>query len=96
MSHDLTAKLMAQLFDVTSDAIIVIDAAQHIVRFNRGAEKIFGYRADEVLGRTLEMLLPQRFAHTHQTHVQQFGAGDDSAREMGERLQDWCLERLTK
>ena len=85
MSHDLTAKLMAQLFDVTSDAIIVVDAEQRIVQFNRGAEKIFGYRADEVLGRTLDMLLPQRFAHIHQTHVQQFGTGADSARDMGER-----------
>ena len=85
MSHDLTAKLMAQLFDVTSDAIIVIDAEQRIVQFNRGAEKIFGYRADEVVGQTLDMLMPQRFAHTHQTYVQQFGAGADSARDMGER-----------
>jgi PAS domain S-box-containing protein len=85
LTETLTASLMAQLFDVTSDAIIVIDAAQHIVRFNRGAEKIFGYCANEVIGLSLDTLLPERFAHAHQTHVQQFGAGADSAREMGER-----------
>jgi PAS domain S-box-containing protein len=76
---------MAQLFDVTSDAIIVVDAAQHVVQFNRGAEQIFGYRADEVLGQPISLLLPERFAHAHHTHVQQFGAGHDQSRDMGER-----------
>ena len=85
MKDDLTATLMAQLFDVTSDAIIVIDAEQHIVRFNRGAEKIFGYRANEVRGQALDVLLPERFARAHQTHVQQFETSSDQARDMGER-----------
>jgi PAS domain S-box-containing protein len=85
LTSSLTASLMAQLFDVASDAMIVIDAQQSIMRFNHGAEQIFGYRASEVLGHSLAMLLPERFAQAHQTHVQQFGAGDNSAREMGER-----------
>jgi PAS domain S-box-containing protein len=76
---------MVQLFDVTSDAIIVIDASQHIVQFNRGAERIFNYRANEVLGEPLRVLLPERFANAHQTHVVQFGASLERSREMGER-----------
>ncbi len=85
MSHDLTTILMAQLFDVTSDAIIVIDAEQHIVRFNRGAEKLFGYAAAEVTGHSLDVLLPEQLAHVHKLHVQQFGADSSQSREMGER-----------
>ncbi len=85
MQDDLTATLMAQLFDVTSDAIIVVDAQQTIIRFNRGAEQIFGYRAVEMPGQPLALLLPERLAHTHQTHVDQFGASRDQSRDMGER-----------
>ncbi len=85
MTDDLTATLMTQLFDVTSDAIIVIDAEQSIVRFNRGAEKIFGYGAGEVLGQPLTQLLPERYTRSHPIQVRQFGASNDQAREMGER-----------
>ena len=85
MQDDLTATLMTQLFDVTSDAIIVMDAQQFIMRFNRGAEKIFGYQSSEVVGQPLTLLLPERFAHGHQTHVHQFGASAHQARDMGER-----------
>ena len=85
MQDDLTATLMTQLFDVTSDAIIVMDAQQFIMRFNRGAEKIFGYQSSEVVGQPLTMLLPERFARGHQVHVEQFGASAQQARDMGER-----------
>lgn len=85
LNDNLTATLMTQLFEVTSDAIIVIDAAQCIVRFNRGAERIFGYSAKDVVGQPLAILLPARFAHMHHLHVKQFGAGPDQARNMGDR-----------
>jgi PAS domain S-box-containing protein len=85
MEDDLTSTLMVQLFDVTSDAVIVIDARQTIVRFNRGAELMFGYDRAAVLGSSLSELLPQRFAHVHQSHVDQFGTAAENARTMGER-----------
>lgn len=89
MTLDLTANLMAQLFDVTSDAIIVIDARQNIVRFNRGAEAIFSYGASEVMGRPLDILLPERFVSVHRVYVQAFGGGSDRARDMGARQDVW-------
>ncbi len=85
MQDELTATLMAQLFDITSDAIIVIDAQQSVLRFNRGAEEIFGYQAAEMVGQPLNRLLPDRFAHVHHSHVRQFGESVDQSRDMGDR-----------
>ena len=75
------------IIEISADAIISIDAQQRIIRFNHGAEQIFGYRADELLGRPLEILLPERYRAGHMGHVGRFGAGDIPARRMGERRQ---------
>jgi PAS domain S-box-containing protein len=72
---------------ISADAIISIDASQRITRFNRGAEEIFGYAADEALGQRIEMLIPERFRERHQQQVEQFGRGPVVARRMGERGQ---------
>jgi diguanylate cyclase (GGDEF)-like protein/PAS domain S-box-containing protein len=41
------------------DAIISVDTTQHIQYFNKVAEKIFGYTAEYVLGKQIDLLLPQ-------------------------------------
>ncbi len=75
------------IIEISADAIISIDAQQRIIRFNHGAEIIFGYRAAELLGRPLEILLPERFRGAHFTHLTRFGEGAVAARRMGERRQ---------
>ena len=65
------------------DAVISIDTDQKILLFNRGAEAIFGYRPDEVVGRSLAMLLPARHAASHGGQVRRFAAGNELSREMG-------------
>jgi len=76
---------LAGILNIAQDAIISIDAEQHIQMFNRGAEQIFGYRAEEILGQPLSLLLPDRFAETHKRHVEEFGKASEVARMMGER-----------
>lgn len=75
----------AGILENASDAIISIDINQRITLFNQGAEKIFGYTADEVLGKPIDLLLPSRFMTCHQQHIEQFGKSLGKARRMGER-----------
>jgi PAS domain S-box-containing protein len=77
----------AGILDIADDAIISIDRHQRISLFNQGAEKIFGYSAQEVLGHPLALLLPARFAAAHHDHVAEFGDSNSPARRMAERCE---------
>jgi len=70
---------------MASDAIISIDGDHRIVLFNRGAELIFGYTAEEILGEHLDRLLPARSRDAHRRHVEAFGSAQVPARRMAER-----------
>ena len=73
------------ILEIAADAIITVDESQRIVHFNRGAERIFGYQAAEVIGQPLNMLIPERFRAEHPGHVARFAAGAETARLMGHR-----------
>jgi PAS domain S-box-containing protein len=77
----------AGILEIASDAIIAIDALQTITLFNQGAEQIFGYSATEAIGRSIELLLPQRFAASYRQHIQAFGIDPHPSRQMGTRRQ---------
>jgi two-component system cell cycle sensor histidine kinase/response regulator CckA len=71
------------IFDTAMDGILAIDERQRIVLFNAAAEAIFGYRAGDVLGKSLDELIPERFRPSHRELVEQFGRGDIQSRRMG-------------
>lgn len=71
---------------IAADAIISVDEGQRIVLYNDGAEKIFGWSRDEVIGKRLDILLPERSRKLHDDHLRKFAAGDIDARRMGEGL----------
>ena len=75
----------ASILEIAHEAIISIDEQQHITLFNRGAEKIFGYTVEEIIGQPLDMLLPKRLVRCHQEHVVQFGRSPVGTRLMSER-----------
>jgi diguanylate cyclase (GGDEF)-like protein/PAS domain S-box-containing protein len=70
---------------MAADGIISVDAQQNIVVFNGGAERIFGYPADEALGKPLAILLPPDLAAAHGDRVREFAAGPDQSRNMAGR-----------
>ena len=70
---------------IAADAIITVDESQHIVHFNHGAAKIFGYTPAEIIGQPLTLLIPERFRAAHPRHVTEFAAGAETARLMGHR-----------
>ena len=55
--REATESLRA-LFDAAPAAIIAIDFEDRVTRWNRGAERIFGYAADEVIGRRVPFVPP--------------------------------------
>jgi PAS domain S-box-containing protein len=73
------------ILDIAEDAIVSVDSNQRIVLFNQGAEKVFGYVADDVLGQPLDILLPQRFAPVHRGHIEAFAKAPEVSRLMGQR-----------
>src|SRR5215216_4560696 len=79
--------ILAGIVTISADAIICVDESQRIIFFNEGAESIFGYATEEIMGQTLEVLIPQRFRSTHSSHVRKFGESPVRARKMGERGQ---------
>jgi PAS domain S-box-containing protein len=78
---------------VKADAIVSVDEAQNIVEFNRAAESIFGYSRDEVLGRSLETLIPERYRPDHGSHVRAFGNSGTVEKMMGQRDRVWGLRK---
>ena len=78
---------LSGLVDQASDAIISIDAQQRITLFNRGAEVIFGYRPEEVIGQPLDLLIPKHLHAAHKHHIEAFGQGTQASRRMGERAE---------
>ena len=60
------------VLDSAQDAIISIDHHGTVTLFNRAAERVFGYRADEVLGRNVVMLMPAPYRDEHAEYVARY------------------------
>lgn len=73
------------IVQISEDAIMTIDEAQRITLFNPGAEKIFGHSAAEVLGKSINILLPDRYRRMHEAHVRGFSESPDQLRPMNRR-----------
>jgi PAS domain S-box-containing protein len=81
-ANDNAVARLAGLLDAAMDAIITVDEGQRIVLYNRAAERIFGWTADEMRGQPLERLIPDRFTASHADHVRRFGRTGVTSRRM--------------
>ena len=85
MPNRITEEILAAIVGIAADAVICIDESQHVTFFNTGAETIFGWTRDEIIGQRLEVLIPERYRRNHAHQVEQFGRSGVTARRMGER-----------
>jgi PAS domain S-box-containing protein len=80
------------LFQHATEGILVVNQQGDIVRFNPSAEKLFGYASAELIGKKIEILIPQRFAHNHTSHRDQY-ANNPHSRPMGLGMELWGLKK---
>ncbi|HVT20822.1 MAG TPA: diguanylate cyclase [Mycobacteriales bacterium] len=76
----------AQLLETAPDGIVVVDSDGTILLTNRKAELLFGWNRDQLVGRSLEMLVPHRARAGHPRHRSGY-IRDPRNRPMGSGLE---------
>ena len=74
------------LLESAPDATVIVNADGDIVQTNQQTERLFGYSAEDLLGKKVEALLPDRFRERHPAHRKQFFK-DSQVRPMGVGLE---------
>src|SRR5687768_199967 len=85
MPDRITHEILAEIVGIAADAVICMDERQRVTFFNQGAEKIFGWTPEEIIGQRIEVLIPERYRAHHEEQVAGFGRSQVKARRMGER-----------
>ena len=75
--------LLNGIIQSATDAIVTINEQQHIVLFNRAAEKMFGCGAGDVLGQPIARFIPGRYREIHTQHIRRFAETGVTKRAMG-------------
>ncbi len=78
-----TEKQFEALFNFATIGIVVTGANGRITNFNKEAEREFGYAKEEVLGKTVELLIPSQLNGKHKQHRKDF-YHHPSPRSMGQ------------
>ena len=82
--HDLTERNQAEqrlidseerlrsILDTVLDAIVIIDEKGIVQSFSPAASRLFGYPADQVVGRSVNLLMPEPYREEHDGYVQRY------------------------
>lgn len=63
---------LRSILNTAVDAVIIIDERGIVESFNPAGERMFGYKADEVVGQNVNMLMPQPYASEHTGYIQRY------------------------
>ena len=73
------------LFEYTTEGIIIANQSGTIIRANPSSEKLFGYEKSELLNQKIEILVPNKFSHSHEKHRENYNK-NPHPRSMGKGL----------
>lgn len=76
---------LSAIIDNASDAVISTDVLGRVQLFNPAAERTFGIAAIDMVGRTLDRLIPMRSRTAHEVHIARFATSVVASRPMGRR-----------
>src|SRR5260370_6493636 len=86
--HDARLALLASIVDSSDDAIVSKNLDGVVTSWNRAAEKIYGYRAEEIIGKPFSLLI-------HKDHPEEMATILDRIRK-GERIEHYETIRVKK
>ncbi len=91
ISRDITKQKKAErkfrdLLESAPDAIVIVNEQGNIQLINAQTEKLFGYLRNEIIGKTIELLMPDRYDKTHRSHRTHYFESP-KVRQMGEGLE---------
>jgi PAS domain S-box-containing protein len=85
---DQTRQQMAAIVESSEDAIYSATPDGVLTSWNHGAEELYGYRPDEVLGQSVLITVPPELAHETRSHFEMISAG--------QRIDSYRTERRRK
>ncbi len=68
---NIDARLMS-LLDMAADSIVLMDAQSRILMFNKASETLFGFSAEEVIGKSVNILMPTKYSAHHDGWVDNY------------------------
>jgi PAS domain S-box-containing protein len=81
----LAKETLDGIIAIAADAIVTMDEDQRITIFNRGAENVFGWARDEVLGKPLDVLIAESFRDAHHAYLTAFAKEPTKTTKMADR-----------
>ncbi|MBT5267447.1 MAG: PAS domain S-box protein [Rhodospirillaceae bacterium] len=76
---------LSRILEIAPEAVITVDQDLRITMFSQGAERIFGHTAHDIVGQSVEVLIPEHFRSDHGAYMQGFRDGPAAYKTMGER-----------
>ncbi len=93
MNNPNTSQQFEALFNNAAIGIITVDEAGKIVLVNEFALKQFGYTQEELSGKKIEVLIPNRFHGRHETHRNQYQTHNPHSRPMGTGMDLFAIKK---
>jgi PAS domain S-box-containing protein len=85
-------KSLAELFQSSPDALIVVNKEGKIIKVNKEVQNLFGYSKNEIIGQEISLLIPHRFRSEHHSKVEEY-KNNPRKRRMGDGLDLYGLKK---